>query len=301
MVEVHVGDRSTMELMLESLAASRSPGSLLSQSRKLAFRGNSGIWGAQAKLRLRLSFIAPNAEREDSLDVAQVNGLIGLRRFRPDVVLPLFNRTKFNDDGSPLLSHEEPLEPDGNGMSEAMLMRSFCSPENPLLRLTHHDRGILYEQPGGALGNRGASSIVFGSLSRNFASRYRDAANTHGEIMADVCLPAETLLCDLVVHESLAADMKLEARHYQGDPHPSFQRGIGEFQGPERMLEITPSEFGVTTPLMPRYAELVQTVFERGGWKPSEFRVMRFELRYPVVPSTLVLRFPLQERGVRST
>lgn len=49
----------------------------------------------------------------------------------------------------------------------------------------------------------------------------------------------------------------------------------------------------VTTPLVPRYGELVEAVFAKLGWDPSEFGGLRFEMKFPPMPSYAVLAFPL--------
>ena len=48
MVRTHVGDRPTLELLMDGMSRG---GRTLEVSRKLAFRGNSGIWGVQARVR----------------------------------------------------------------------------------------------------------------------------------------------------------------------------------------------------------------------------------------------------------
>ena len=62
MVRIHADDRATMELMIDGLSSGGALSEPLEASRKLAFRGNSGIWGMQAKVRLRTAFLAPNSE-----------------------------------------------------------------------------------------------------------------------------------------------------------------------------------------------------------------------------------------------
>src|SRR4051812_20958605 len=53
MIEAHAGDRPTMDLIVDGVGRD-GDGSELDLSRKLAFRGNSGLYGVQARARLRL-------------------------------------------------------------------------------------------------------------------------------------------------------------------------------------------------------------------------------------------------------
>ena len=76
MVSRHVGDRPTLELVRDSLP-DRSHDRLI-VSRKLAFRGNSGIWGVQARTRLNAAFVAPSHDDPEMLDAANVGGRVQL-------------------------------------------------------------------------------------------------------------------------------------------------------------------------------------------------------------------------------
>jgi hypothetical protein len=60
---------------------------------------------------------------------------------------------------------------------------------------------------------------------------------------------------------------------------------------------IAGSPPAVATPLVPRYAELVQRGHRAPGRRRSgAFRGLRFELKYPPLGSTAVLRFDLPDR-----
>ncbi len=74
----------------------------LVKSRKLAFKGNSGIWGAQSRVRMNTSFIAPNRDNPELLDYAQIGGYSDLQRLRVNGAWPLFRMRYLNDDGSDL-------------------------------------------------------------------------------------------------------------------------------------------------------------------------------------------------------
>jgi hypothetical protein len=53
----------------------------------------------------------------------------------------------------------------------------------------------------------------------------------------------------------------------------------------------------VATSDVPRYVELARCVFERLGWDGEHFDVYRVRVAYPVVPSIVVMRHPLRDRG----
>ncbi|MCA9299565.1 MAG: hypothetical protein KDA28_10890, partial [Phycisphaerales bacterium] len=69
-IELHCGDRATLEMALDGGDTRQ-----LEKSRKLAFRGNCGLWGLQATARVTAQFIAPNDTNPDLLDAGQLTGL----------------------------------------------------------------------------------------------------------------------------------------------------------------------------------------------------------------------------------
>lgn len=47
---------------------------------------------------------------------------------------------------------------------------------------------------------------------------------------------------------------------------------------------------------MPRYQSMLETVFRQLDFDPARFRMHRIELKYPPLPSVLMVRFPLSDR-----
>src|SRR5688572_10169295 len=86
-VEMHCGDRETLELMLGYMQ--RDDQERIEGHRKRAFQGNRAIWGVQARLQLCVHFVSPNARNPSILDTALVSGLVDLRRLREDTVWPI--------------------------------------------------------------------------------------------------------------------------------------------------------------------------------------------------------------------
>lgn len=125
-VELHVGDRGTLELVVDGMGRDR--GDRLEVSRKLAFRGNSGLWGVQSKTRLMTVFMAPNSDSPDQIDIAIVRGYIGFRRLRTDVHWPIFQLRGWGEEGGPMTSPwqplEEPAEPNADSNSNSSAERS---------------------------------------------------------------------------------------------------------------------------------------------------------------------------------
>ncbi len=296
MIEQHAGDRATLELMIDSCSPDQGRSEPLEMSRKLAFRGNSGIRGMQAKTRVRTMILAPNADDPDMLDTVQISGMIRLRRFRANAKWPLFVRGEFNDDGTSLSTQPQPLFP--GSQSSDFLMADYCSLPLPEIKVTPFARGTVHELGEGPVGNSGVTDILYGSLSRKFATRYRDEANEYGECFADINAPVEALLFDVVLHEDLSRDLKLETKLFSGEQaRPLFGRHSVELPCPEQVQKLGSVQQGAATPLMPRYKQMLESVLESLNWDPARFQLNRLEMKFPPVPSSAVVRFPLEVRS----
>lgn len=292
-VEVHTGDRATLEVILDGMGGEAHQ--RLEQSRKLAFRGNSGIWGVQARARFTASFLAPSKSNPALLDSALVGGLVDFRRLRSRVRWPLFRPRWYNDDGTPMShpSHDEAIDPAFGSGNGPRLMGEFCSPRVPPMRVVRDSRGWIYELEEGPIGNTGACTCFFGEMARGFASRYRSPTDTFGELSSQITLPIEMLHFDLVVHHDLEFAMHPEilVRGHLDRPtdaHDELLIPIGD--RPRRLKGHPPV---VATPLFDRYDALIQTVFDRAGWDRADFNVLRLTVAYPPMHSTVVMRFPL--------
>jgi hypothetical protein len=53
----------------------------------------------------------------------------------------------------------------------------------------------------------------------------------------------------------------------------------------------------MSTPLIPEYPKMVQSVFDHLSWDARDFAAYRFSMRYPPIPAVCVVSFPLAERS----
>lgn len=301
MVETHVGDRSTLELVLSSNAPGRVPQEQLHATRKMAFQGNSAIWGIQARVRLASFFVAPNPEDPSLVDTASIGGLIDVRRLRAEASIPFFNRFAYNDDGSSIDgAQREPIER-SDTQDPVMLMREFCSQPLPGFRTLEIDGHTRYQLPPGPIGNRGKHTWIYGEAARRFAPIYRDEINQVGEHAVQVQCPVEWLLCDLQVHESLAFALSPRVLTYglhSLTPRPGSETEYDRLPTAEVIQSIGRSPPVVSTPLIPRYQAMVERVYERMGWRAEEMCGFRFEMKYPPMPMSVVVQHDLADPRV---
>lgn len=300
MVEVHVGDRSTLELVLSSKAPHRVPTEHLHQTRKMAFQGNSSIWGIQARVKLASFFLAPSADDPTQLDTASLSGLLDVRRLRNDASVPLLMRFSYNDDGTvregPRATPIDPTRSD----DPLMLMPEFCSMPPPEFVAMDGAGYTRYQLAPGPIGNGGLNTWVSGEFIRGFAPIYADEHNRVGEHAALVQLPVEWLVCDIQVHRALAFAMTPRPVLFGqlvGGPGPGADSSCDRLPMAETMEPIGNGPPVVATALVPGYSDMVARVYDRMGWRAKDFVGFRLVVRYPAMPTSYVIQHDLAPRG----
>lgn len=292
MVEVHAGDRNTLELVLDSAGGERP----MELSRKLAFRGNSGIWGIQAGVRVTSYIIAPNRDDSSKLDLAMLAGLTRIRRLRPVARWPVFQVREYNDDGSVTSRHRrESLEQHQGVSGQPWIIRSLCSETLPELHLTQRGDTKIFELGEGPVGRTGESTCFFGFTDTAEVPRYRDASNSVGELVSSVSIPAETLLFDVFIHREMTEAM-FPTTEMIGSISGSVEgAGLLRLPLPETIRDLGLGAV-IDTPLVDRYANGIGAVFERLDRDPREFRCLRLLVDYPPMSSRAIIRYDLPER-----
>lgn len=295
-VDLHAGDRDQLELTLESMGLFERE-YRLETGRELAFRGNCMIWGVQARTRLSLVVVGP--QNADEITFVQIGGFIGFRRLRPNVRWRLMRQIVCSDTGE---------QQAGIGMGEIapkaagetpFILPEFSSPNLPVIDQVNTPEGLEFILTGGPVGAQGAFDCLFGYVARGLP-RYRDESNSFGSLASSVMLPAETQLCDIIVHKSIDLGAKPELLIY-GFPHggidsPAAQTVQNQLPHSYEFTDLVGSPPAIGTALVPRYSKLLAWVHEQMGWKADEFRGHRVQIPYPVMSSRLVARWPLPER-----
>jgi hypothetical protein len=299
MMRSHASDRATLDLLIDGMAQGAKA---LEVSRKLAFRGNSGIWGLQARVRSMLQVLAPTAGRPDRLDDVLVGGLHDLRRLRPVQGWPIFRFSHYGlgAEGQARPRDFSPIEPPASPDEPALIMRSFCSPPGAEVRSVRTDRDIRHELVDGPIGQRGAVTFVFGSIERGVFGRYAPRGATepeYGEMMAFVTLPTELVQMDVLVHRSMLAEFVPELAVY-GRPFGTLESDPATRENyrlpiTEVIERIDPSVQTLDSEALPDRTELVERVVRRAGWALGDFIAFRASIAYPPMPSSVLLRYRL--------
>jgi hypothetical protein len=294
-VKEHAGDREQLELTLESMGIFERDTAALS-GRELAFRGNSSVWGVQAKTRLALNFVAPG-RTPGTVDYVLVSGLIGLRRLRPSVQWRLARAQIHTDRGDYIEKGPglEEIEKKNPG-DLPLILREFCSPNMPELLSRPTGDGIEMCLPAGQVGNRAAFDCYFGYIYRGVPA-IPAPDNKHGSAAAPITLPVESLVFDLIMHK--AVTRQTPAAKLYGFPHggpegPDAQTPANELPLQERIVDLAGSPPAVANPAVPGLARLANTLYARMNWNPADFRGLRLQVKHPPMSSRLVMRWPLE-------
>lgn len=294
MVEIHTDDRANMELVLDAMGGGEKP---LLRSRMLAFRGASGIWGLQSQTQLVARFMAPSKSQSGFLDQTMITGWSGVRRLRSIDAWPLFHSDARNDDGTALVPGPRKVPISDSAAPDAWMIRNFCSGEEPAVRMRATDRGMSFELANGPVGRLGEFTCFFGYFFPGAVPRHADTHNSFGEFRHMITIPTRTLLLDLFVHEDVKEALAMTVEAYgnlrAGDLEPDSAMRIPLS---ETLLDMGPNP-RVATPLVDRYRELVDLAVRRGGWSLANFRLLRLRYDYPLMNTTMSIRYPLPVAG----
>lgn len=288
----HVGNRRTLQLMLDSVPQGQDA---LAQSRKLLFRGASGLWGIQAKERMQLIMLAPNAANAERVDAVTATGWVDVKRMRPDARWRMVRHHVQPDGGAAAASElsSKPLSASA-ALGQSMLLPEFCEDVPPMI--THAEGSVTYYELGpSATGRVGAFSLFLGEIQRGLGSRYARVKGESAEFCVNVLAPTEHLTLDVLVHRSLklldGAELSLfSAAFNDGSKFSDFERmGLEpEAVELENLSNLDNRHYS-------RHRELLHFTAERAGWKLDDFVGVRFEIDYPPFPSVARFRAPLEE------
>lgn len=303
LIEVHAGDRESLDMMLTACARECAEPAQL-ELRKMAFRGNSAIWGVQAKTRLNASLVHPGT-RAGWCDVALLNGHVKLRRTRSNVAWEIV-RTKFvADDGADgsRQPKREALDRIGEKAGNATgvpLLRQFCSQALPQVERKPLSNGWVQDVlVGGPVGETGAVDCFTAEVWRGLGPCYRTEHDWLWVAAAKIRTACEVLVFDQFVHEDVFGPIRPELQVYSdlagGSLLPGARQEADRLPAFESVQHLGKGISAIRTPDVPRYVEIVHYAFDRLGWDPARFDVFRVRMEFPAMPATVAMESPLPE------
>lgn len=286
LVELHAGDRPSMEMMLLAYSEEGIEQASLDH-RKLAFTGNRFLYGLETRTRLTVTLFEPNG-RPDSWKLTLLKGSFGLRRNRPDIpwfyVRPrLFN--EFSDqaqapESQPLVEQEKGNLP---------YYSQFCNCSLPGLKSRSRFVDSVEEIFPLQTGNAGLMDLVFAEVLElnNFF------IDKDGSTSAKVITPCHNAATDIIMPTSEVDEERFQPRIVSSilEESDSYNENVIDMATSilpvNPMFEIKPTTEMKSLDGVPNYAEIIEDIFRRRDLNPVNYTTIRNHVVFPVIPSNI--------------
>lgn len=249
----------------------------------------SCLLGYQVDAMLLSIVIQPSANGR-TLDKLFVMGKYNIRRLRASAPITVFGRQDNPIDPTrPDMPRVENLRGDvAPRDAAAYLLPEFCSPHHPHLDLFAADGVFLYTLPESRPDVNTPVSYVSAQMVRNSNLRYRTDTISHNNDTQVPRMPAKVMLVDVYARDdvfggagpTVTTTLHGLARGIERPDSPRFQLDRVDLSLPVESLGTGLNR--IATRDVPKYPELMRTVFEGAGWDPTRFRAYRCRMQYPV-------------------
>ncbi|MCC5821704.1 MAG: hypothetical protein LAT64_00280 [Phycisphaerales bacterium] len=301
-VQHHAGDRAVFVTMLGSLAGEPAA-SLDLRTRRQAFRLESQVWGVQVKTFVACAVLAPGSD-PSLMDMVLIRGLRDVRRLRAGVPMQVSGQQIVDSDRKPTvpmpLDADEPLK-EGSGPS---LLAGFCSQPVPRLETRIEDGCLNTFLSDAELGNSGIKTVYLADITRGMRWRSEPQDRNHHIRTATVLKPSEVVVLDTLIHRDMFGTLPAPTARVHGSLARLGERNPYAYRDDETLpIEPEHRRLGagsgvLTTPHVPRYREMVESVLAGVGWDPAAFDAYRCVVEYPPLGSMVWTRFAFPERGL---
>jgi hypothetical protein len=284
------GDRSALETLLSGWVPDMRREFELRRKQSL-FRAMSQLKGAEATTQLAAVLLHPSAT-PGFIDIVWVSGFLGLRRLKFGANVRFATRRVISDNAT---RHPTALSGDSASDLTQMLLPEFCSRPVPSLHVRTTGNVVHYTLADNGVGPRSAVDLVACEVNRAELPRVLPKDTTRKSfVYAEVSTPAEALLFDVVIHQSLFTKAAPELRLYD----TSFE-GVANPNDPQRdadRLDLADSleSLGVglaksRSTAVPIMHPLLSRVCQSLSWKGDEMRIYRTLTDYPVYGSQVTV------------
>jgi len=296
-VRQHAGNRASFRALLAHCTAEPHADERAMDFRRSAHQANAALWGIEASTRLMLAFLTPGAN--GTVDVALVSGFLGLRRMRRDQSWPVARRRVLGHEGRTRERIVMPLDP-SVPMDAPPILAEFSTLRGEALRPMGTEHGFWYELPEGDVGTGGAVDCVFGERMPGAGPCVREGGVHGAEVLLRLDMPVEHVLMDVFVDRSLPVAGAPKASLYGllsgGSGENCADRERDRMPLAEQPQEIGQEPRAWATPVAPRHWELIHDCMRWIDRRPTDFRAHRLAMRWPLIPTALVVSTPIGTR-----
>lgn len=291
-IEVHAEDREMFEMLVDAQA---EPGSDEAEVRwrRQSFTGNSFTFGARAKCVLASAIFFPS-EKPNWFSIVRMHGLVSLVRTRVGVRWPISTLVVQQSDGREDMPLREPLFKESEFANVTVpFMPKYCTKPLPPVERRSDGRMICDELSPGLVGLTGANTIFTGEVLHSVGPAHGMGEGEFAHFGTGVRTPCEVLISDHIVHKSLFPGAHRELRVY-GELISSTTRDERDrLDVSEELQHLGRGLLRVRTADVPNYADILTDAFASIGMDPNDFDVYRVRMRYPPMPSSVMVRHEL--------
>jgi hypothetical protein len=294
-VERHAEDRTEFDFMASSLAKSVSSASTAETAfRRMAFRGESHIWGVCADA-LCAATIVRRAADGDTTDECTISHKLNCRRLRPDAPTSIFAYRNYGADGPSTDRTRLPLDSAAAERYGAGLMPKFCSQPIPALKTRLRPDGwTAVDMQSAEVGRQSSISLTFGQIFR----RCPFARSISGEPLYQndirFTTPFGLLISYMLVHRPSFGQVKPRLQVFRqtpGDEDEAVALSAPQVPTREQIVHVGSGRAAWRNADIVGYDDMVQAAFDEIGWNPAEFDVYRVRIEYPALFSVIRMQF----------
>jgi hypothetical protein len=271
-------------------------------NKQLAFKGMANIVGARSDVQLDTIIYYPDATGT-RCDIGMIEGMVGLRRLRPSVRLPIAVHAPSPLAPRPLPYELQGIQP-GEAADEYPLLDDFCSSPPPKLEAIHVGDVTYYVLAGNAIGPNAAVDVFASSVIRGGRPIYSEPGEPpyrpHSAV--GLTLPSTTLLMNMLVHEDIWPHAEPGLLVYDMGRQGAGDHGgmVSDLDCLDMLESVQALGTGVSrfrASDVGRYVEMVSYVCGSLGWDANRLRGYRVRVQYPLVGVHYCLAFdPVPER-----
>lgn len=285
------GDRTSFDALVSDWVPS-SRAQIDAAARQSVHRGMRQLLGVSAELQFNLYMFAPSPSDPDLVDVATVDGQMGLRRVRAG--------------GGLRLSAMSTLERRcATADTTRAVLTDFCSTPTPSFRIAGPKERATYElEWHDTVGPASSRDVVLGEVHRRSFTRY--CSRPEAPLATVACAlnaPSRAYAGEVLIHHDLyngtVPEFRALSTGLKGHANPNAPAGHEPVATGSEVRAI-PAGRVLVTPLagLAFYGRLVRAQAGALNCDAEQFRSFRVEFDYPVFDSQMqfVLRLPERPR-----
>lgn len=297
----HAPSRPALRRLLSSMAENGRERFDLTMRRQ-AMEANSAIWGVHARVQLRLGIIWRGGHGPaGTADMAVVFGMDGFTRMREGVEWELRRAQSMRSHGKPEAQTLEPIsiESGTRDPSQAAVLPGFCSGEGArVIRRVDKTGAVVDTLASGQVGMSGAVSVYMGEIMPGLIDDpIRPGETDFFAFAMRLRAPTDVAVCELHVQRLLWPEPDVQAAVVDELQSSIAYPNPGGIEPPTLPVEAAVECRGGVdrlSPMLeaPRYRELLDHVYAKLGADQREFDSYLLRIKYPPVPSKIMLRIP---------